>query len=175
MAIILEGPDNSGKSTLAQAIVNAYGWPIMHAGKGGTPDDWHERALKDIDMAQRKVVMDRSFIISDTIYGPICRGERLFDPRPWMRKMQAVDSLDDTFVLVFCDAPDSVLADMSTHIVKPHDTQQHLDSVQRNKTALAYAYREFYKACSLFMNCVHINPRQDTEKFLDELPGLIKI
>lgn len=174
MAIVLEGPDNSGKSTLAKRLSRETGWPIVHSGGPGKVEDFAERLLKDIDNMQRNVIMDRSFIISDSIYSPACRQTRLFDPRPWFRKIQALDQIQSNFLLVFCTAPTSVLLDMSTHIVKPHETREHVAHVMQNKEQICREYDMFYQMFSAFCDPAKLDPRKDTEDFIFNLDNVVQ-
>jgi sigma54-dependent transcription regulator len=164
MAIVLEGPDNSGKSTLAQRLYDATGWPIIHAGgPPKTADEVRERLIKDFSLMQQKVIMDRSFILSDMIYAPILRGSASFDPRPHIRMVQQLDLHCRDFCLVFCDAPDNTLFDYTHHIVKPHETEMHVAKMKKNAKQLADSYRTMHMWFSLFMDCMQINPRSDIE------------
>lgn len=163
MAIILEGPDNSGKSTLAKVLSELTGWPIEHSGGPGKESDFQARLLRDIDLMQQKVIMDRSFIISDSIYSPACRGQSLFDPRPWYRKIQALDTHDADFMLIFCTGA----TPMTSHIVKPHETQAHVDAVLRNQQSIINRYQQVAEAFMLFTNAIQVNPRRDTERVIE--------
>jgi adenylate kinase family enzyme len=170
MAIILEGPDNSGKSTLAEKLHTATGWPIVHAG--GPPQSEEEirtRLINDLSLMQQRVIMDRSFILSDMIYAPILRRVNSFEPRKYVRMIQAMDMHEPNFALIFCDGPDRVLLDMSKHIRKPHETELHVAAMRRNKDQILQSYRAMFNWFSLFMDCMLVDPRIDTA-----VQGLIK-
>lgn len=80
--IVLEGPDCSGKSTLAKQLATFHGFEYRHIGKPRPNEDvfrtytlelW--RALK----SPNPVVFDRLYL-GETIYGPIMRGQSLLSP-----------------------------------------------------------------------------------------------
>jgi nicotinamide riboside kinase len=74
--IIIEGPDHTGKTTLAKMFATHFGMPIIHS-------DYTEEAQKDMFQYHLRrirkarhlwgAVLDRTFI-SEQIYGPIFRG-----------------------------------------------------------------------------------------------------
>lgn len=163
MAIVLEGPDNSGKSTLAEKLHVVTGWPIVHAGgPPQTEEEVRTRLINDLSLMQQRVIMDRSFILSDMVYAPILRHTNSFDPRKYVRLIQALDMHEQNFLLLFCDGPDRVLLDMSTHIRKPHETDIHVAAMRRNKDQILHSYRAMFNFFSLFMDCLCIDPRVDT-------------
>ena len=75
MRIILEGPDNSGKTTLANRIKHALGDHVTYFHPGGRPvDESHEtKCLLDQDTLIRqfdRIVVDRLTAISQRVYQP---------------------------------------------------------------------------------------------------------
>lgn len=161
MAILVEGPDNSGKSTLCEKLANHFHWPIERATRPlKSEDDMFDMCTQDIMLMQTSCIMDRSYIISDAIYGPLCRNQSLVDLRYWFAQIQTIQRTCGNFELIFCDGPDNVLANMSTHIVKITDTREHLAAVERNKMALISAYRNLRNAMHLTMDTRVVNPRE---------------
>lgn len=80
--LILEGPDCSGKSTLAKQLATFNGFEYRHLGRPKPNEDvfrtytlelW--RALK----SPNPVVFDRLYL-GETIYGPVMRGGSLLSP-----------------------------------------------------------------------------------------------
>lgn len=76
MIIILEGPDGTGKTTLAKHLQNTYGFRYIHTGP---PEDdrvleAYGRTLYDASRETGDVVIDRLHV-GERIYGPILRGK----------------------------------------------------------------------------------------------------
>lgn len=71
--IIVEGPDNSGKTTLVDSICKAF--PLLRRfkspGPASTYDWWMEMLTLDPDILAMSV-FDR-FLFSEYVYGPLCR------------------------------------------------------------------------------------------------------
>lgn len=72
--IILEGADQSGKTTLAKAIAAITGKAIIHYNPPDNVIDFHEEytSFLRLGLAQQPIV-DRGYF-SEMIYGPIFRG-----------------------------------------------------------------------------------------------------
>jgi thymidylate kinase len=73
MRIILEGPDNAGKTTLANKIKHALGPRVDYFHPGGKPADLEAEALcievqLDTLQASSAIVMDRCTPISQAVY-----------------------------------------------------------------------------------------------------------
>jgi len=70
--IILEGPDNSGKTTLANKISARYNHPVYHAG--GPPANKDEAYKRLSDTLNTSLIAefslhDRHILFGETIYG----------------------------------------------------------------------------------------------------------
>jgi predicted ATPase len=80
--IILEGPDGSGKTTLANHLVNCYGFKYEHEKQPKatwTSRDLFSHYVQTLYRAQRArqpVVLDRHYL-GETIYGPVMRNRSL--------------------------------------------------------------------------------------------------
>jgi len=74
--IIIEGMDNSGKSTLAQYLAQEFDLPLMRSPKNRTNIIVNTLELLVLNP---HAIMDRFTIISEKIYGPILRGRTAFD------------------------------------------------------------------------------------------------
>src|SRR5258708_10796608 len=79
--IVLEGADQSGKTTLASHLVNVYGAYYMHAKVWKQMLKWHSgimrRAVR-LSARGELVVLDRHWI-SEFVYGSIFRGGPAYD------------------------------------------------------------------------------------------------
>lgn len=74
MLIVIEGPDGSGKTTLAKQLAERFGLTYHH--EGPPPKDIpaleHYGAVLE-NLRQEKVVFDR-FALGERVYGPVLRG-----------------------------------------------------------------------------------------------------
>lgn len=136
MAIILEGMDNSGKSTLAKK----FGLEVVHPGP--RPRTWGEEQTCMIDQqrdARLPIVMDRVTCISSQVYK-----KKLFDKV----YMEYLDPLVYTHncVVIYCRPPAGVILDMTRHEAKSYDTKEHLASVQKNARLYIESYDKLFKS-----------------------------
>lgn len=74
MIIILEGPDGSGKTTLAQQISRQTGYPIVHRTKPASDEE--KNAMMEsywkVIKEGRNLIFDRCWY-SEMAYGPVMR------------------------------------------------------------------------------------------------------
>lgn len=137
--IVIEGMDNSGKSTLAEAMASymelivqeSEGPPLvepMHDPTGET--EINERVDRYADMEKRLFV--RHPVISNSIYGkfrpegdPITPGRAMlfYEARP---------------TLIYCDAGDR---GFEGHQLKDHDTEVHQQMLTEKQAELLNEYR----------------------------------
>ncbi len=130
MSIILEGHDNSGKSTLARKMAE-YMELIIQESEGPplSDDEINARVDKYETMQDRLFV--RHPVISNAIYGqfrpegdPITEGRRLL-------------FYNHGHIIVYCDAQRGY----EGHVIKDHDTPEHQELLHRRKDELLTAYR----------------------------------
>lgn len=76
MIVILEGPDGSGKTTLARFLEKEHGFRYIHTGPPETDKvlDAYGRTLYDAHKSGDLVVIDRLHV-GERIYGPILRDQ----------------------------------------------------------------------------------------------------
>lgn len=144
MAIILEGFDNCGKSTLATKL----GFEIVHPGPA--PKSWAEEEAcmeEQLMNARLPVVYDRVTCISSQVYRNRV-GDRVY--LDYLNQMLMTPQC----ILIYCRPPDDVILNFDNHNVKAHDTLDHLkrikdgakhflksyDNVVRNVPHLVYNY-----------------------------------
>lgn len=130
MNIIIEGPDNSGKSTLARYIASHVPRPILFSeGPEKFPGEINDRIRRY--ERYRNVIFDRHPCVSQPIYGKIRRNTevehelllRFYDARP---------------LFIYCRG-----RGLETHVVKDHDTPEHVEAVNRNHEWLCRQYDEW--------------------------------
>ncbi len=157
--IILEGMDNSGKSTLGKKL----GLTVIHPGAPPKTPEYEmilfDRQLKD---AQRRhgIVYDRVTCISQQVYR-----RRLFDK--WYMEPLTQLLFTPGVVLVYCRPPTELLVDTANHTKAEHDTPEMLKLVEDN----AHLFVESYD--KLMQNLPHLvynyTSEQDEEKFISDL------
>ena len=139
MAIIIEGMDNSGKSTLGEALAATFdrivqeseGPPLIEPALDPTGEiEINERVDRYEAMTDRVFV--RHPVISNSIYGQVRDGG---DPITEGRRMIFYEA---KHVFIYCDAGTRGL---DAHILKAHDTNKHIDDVTRNYERLLELYR----------------------------------
>lgn len=157
MAIILEGFDNSGKSTLAKRL----GLPIIHAGGAPKTDEQLQQYLADqAKYADRAVVLDRVSCISHQVYGNNMLNSNL------MRHLKDFTQ-NDHVVLVYCRPPVEIMTNFTSHIVKDHDSIEHLEDIMQN----AQTYIDRYDGIMAYVSHVKYDYTRDSdnEEFIKAL------
>lgn len=156
--IIVEGADNSGKSTFAHRI----GLTVYPAGPAPkTPDEEKKCLTEQRARSHDNCVSDRVTCISQQVYGG-----RLFDR---ILGEELIDMITvPSVVVVYCRPPNRVLMDMSTHKVKGYDTEEHLQKIMDNQ----HVFIERYD--SLMSTIPHVvYDWTDNEVYLPEFINLV--
>jgi hypothetical protein len=77
---IVEGTDNSGKTTLVQRLEALYRIPSIHSLGPSSLEDATAWLLEIVGKAQRQsTILDRFSLFSEAVYGPILRGRSVYD------------------------------------------------------------------------------------------------
>lgn len=112
--IILEGPDNAGKTTLGEHLSQHLGLEFQHSGGPiRSREDFEERMAKL--HSGPAVVMDRFPAISEHVYGQIFKRPAVFD---FNEQMQL--ALSKGWAFIYCRPPLAHLIDQSTHRPSAH-------------------------------------------------------
>lgn len=108
MLIIIEGPDGSGKTTLANYLSESMGFPIVHRSTPKTQEekDTMMKSYEDDIASGKNIIWDRCFY-SEMVYGPIKRDQSYIDLMGMLSleiKLQSVGAMivyctDDTLKL----------------------------------------------------------------------------
>lgn len=136
--IIIEGPDNAGKSTLASYIAHELGLEVYHAG--GPPASKKEifGRAEFILNNHDKFIFDRTPMISEPVYCILRGGDNFFACQEADELYARLKALKP--IIIYCRPPDSVLMDMSNHQVKEHDSKEHVERVMANAERLMQRY-----------------------------------
>ncbi len=129
--IIIEGMDNSGKSTLAEAMAE-YMELIVQESEGPPKNakEINDRVDRYEGMDDRLFV--RHPVISNSIYGQV---RKEGDPITPGRRILFYEA---KHILIYCDAGDRGL---EAHVQKAHDTKKHIADVTKNYSKLLELYR----------------------------------
>ena len=138
MKIIIEGMDNSGKTTLAAKLSSETHMPFKHSGgKAASQDEILDRAT-NILLDHRNYIYDRIPFISGRIYGSVLRGEDAF-------AIGYGKQLFDGFrmrnpLVIYCRPPSSFILDFG-------DREQMAGVIENSQKLLA-KYDEFIEYLS---------------------------
>lgn len=147
--ILVEGPDNSGKSTLVRQLIKEF--DLLECsrphGPPKTPTELLSRAtsilLKQDD---KKYITDRHPLFGEDIYGPILRNRNMWteiqEEYDRLKNMLLTSSTEGLTYIIYCRPPDEVVLNLNTHEVKDYDTPQHLKALYHNADKVLKAYDE---------------------------------
>lgn len=143
--IVVEGVDNSGKSTLIRALqIVTPGWTLQ--GSEGPPKhkgEQDERVTRYLQQFGPKTIYDRHPCVSQPIYGKM--RTHIDEISPGL--ISQFYSTDPLFI--YCDGGER---GMKAHVFNPAvDSEEHLRSVEQNYTTLLAHYRE-WAAAHAFMS-----------------------
>jgi thymidylate kinase len=146
MKIIIEGPDGSGKSTIAAKLAAQLHWDIIHMDKPKTEKENREMADMYVDLILKpgSFIMDRSWY-SEVVYGPVMRGSSAITAEQLFRFEQILLNTDGAMV-IYCTGDPGEMWERCQTRGETHITNygQYLD--------IAMAYD------SLFLRSVHRIP-----------------
>ena len=138
MIIVVEGPDNAGKTTLVNWLASVTGMAVQHSGgPGKSPEEISNRCHRLLEMDN--VIFDRFPLISDRVYAPILRGVDNFTPESLAeisRRLRQRRSL-----IIYCRPKrDVLLHGIQDHKTHGHDTQEHIDQMKLHAEEIIDAY-----------------------------------
>lgn len=135
--IIVEGHDNSGKSTLAQEIASLFDIQLKESeGPPKSPTEINDRCARYAELAKEQpILLVRHPVISNAIYAAFRdEGDVITqDTR------DAFYSNPDVLI-IYADAMDRGLSD---HKLEAHDTPEHMELVEKNYNSILSLYREW--------------------------------
>jgi len=126
MAIIVEGPDNSGKTTLCKLLSKELHMPVFHAGGPPASNDIALKLCREqMEFLSHNVILDRVTPISRQVYE-----NRFADPDLTDHLKRMLNAPMCT--VIYCRPPNERLMDMKNHQIKDHDTPEHMAYVLEN-------------------------------------------
>lgn len=107
MIIILEGPDGSGKTTLANKIKDQTGFMLLHRSHqtDSNADSLFDEYVQVIK-AGKNCIMDRGWY-SEMVYGPVMRGASAIT-YPQMYELERLLARNGALI-IHCTAPEATL------------------------------------------------------------------
>lgn len=139
MAIILEGPDAAGKTTLGQKLQD-NGFDLIMSG--GAPQNETE-LLEYCNMqlahcGRRQAALDRISPISHPIYNPFYRGSKMI--KEWLDRM--INHRDT--LIVYCRPPNEVMMRPEKHQWKDYDSDEHKQKILDGQMQFIQLYDDFF-------------------------------
>lgn len=161
MRLVLEGVDNSGKTTLAQRIVGAMGDKVVYQHPGGRPDDLKaELACMDhqhvLLTRHSNIVHDRVTSISQQVYNP---DEALNKVRQEaLTRLRSIAGL----VIVYCRPPTDRLMAVEEFTWREGETEEHMQKIVRNQ----HKFIERYDALMQTVPCISYNYKEPSSEVI---------
>ncbi len=143
MVIVVEGFDNSGKSTLVRKLNNYLpNHRIVHSPgpRGLQLFDWLGEEFRSMH-SDPHVIYDRFPLISEMVFGPVLRGQTIFIDPVWQFYWNGLLALDP-FLIYTRPAEDRLILDTL-------DARPQMDGVATHARALLKAYDEFFSGIPL--------------------------
>lgn len=107
MIIILEGPDGSGKTTLANKIKDQTGYTLLHRShKTDTEATCLFDEYAQVIKSGKNCIMDRGWY-SEMVYGPVMRGNSIIT-YPQMYELERMLAKNGALI-IHCTAPEMTL------------------------------------------------------------------
>lgn len=143
--VIIEGPDGSGKSRLVRFFNEKLGFPLhprASTSKEGPVKNlaaWVTSDVRSWRLALTPTVYDRHPVMSEYIYGPLCRGKAQpgFTDSPWLSAQRLL--LYENALVIWCLPP---LSAVQVHVSKDRD----MPGVAENIEAIHKAYVEMARS-----------------------------
>lgn len=131
MEIILEGPDNAGKSTLAKMISEAIGRAVISSeGREKYPGEIVERIVR-YSRDHQGVIFDRHPVVSQTIYSLVKSNTPV--PEELIKEFYTGKNF-----FIYCRS--NLERGLEGHVVKEHDDEEYLARIQNSLGPLLEAY-----------------------------------
>mgnify|MGYP001474715682 CR=1 FL=1 len=142
--IVMEGPDGGGKSTAAELLSRALGFPVIHTGGPlRTRVEFDNRVIDKRLMFARNCIFDRSPFLSEHVYSRLRTSPALIsmeETLTWLRMLKPL--------VIYCTLGDSETMRglmLATHESKPHKSLEHVREVWARADELHKAYTDLMK------------------------------
>lgn len=160
VTVVLEGPDNSGKTTLAQRLCKVARARYFHPG--GAPADLQAERACLIDQQQlvdeRPVVIDRVTCISQQVYNPDPELDRVRD------RHLAILAMNANVFIVYCRPSNEHLTDVANFTWRPEETEEHRQKIVQR----AIEWVERYDRLMQRVACVHYDFKDSSASVVEQ-------
>lgn len=156
--IVVEGPDGSGKTTLALWIAQKYGLEytrppadLLSSSEGPSPGlvEWWENELGS--SASKDRVYDRTFYVSEVLYAQAQKDRPLMCPDPERMTRGLADFIHRVDLLIFCLPGWQVERQNLDDVGRL--SLQGVDQEQLEKISWAYEYMHYLFSELMFERC----------------------
>lgn len=157
--IILEGPDNAGKTALGNHLAAKLETIVRHSVRL-TGNEQECLAHSRRQLLPQRAILDRVYAISEPVYGPICRGKSSLGA--WGAEA-IMDLYHRPYLIIYCRPPSSVIL--------KNDGREQMEGVIENHAAIIAGYDKIMTDIAMFSHCTVV--RYDwTDK--SSLPSLVE-
>lgn len=142
--LIVEGPDNSGKSTLIDRLKKRFpNVTVTHSGGPPQSDAEIRQRMNDLIYTHQGTasILDRIPCISEAVYGPILRGQDFFKGSPALGRL-----IQARVPIIYCRPPNSVLCNLETHNVREGEKPEHVAKVVRHHASIIAEYDRLFNS-----------------------------
>lgn len=143
MIVVLEGADNSGKSTLAKKLSSEFSIEVVHPG--GPPKNISDALLRCNEQAiilnssdSVSFVYDRITCISDFVYRGNTRYNKIF--RQYQNHLRYAPDL----MIIYCRPSDERLLKFDDHVMQDHEDESVVEHAKLNVHRTIATYDELF-------------------------------
>jgi hypothetical protein len=163
MNLVLEGPDNAGKTTLARRLLTVFGVSYYHPG--GPPADWIGELTclnqqRDMLLFQSSLILDRATCISQQVYS-----SNQSDAAKLIRAANVQRILESGALFVYCRPSTDRLLRVAEFTWRPGETEEHKQKIIQGQ----HGFVEAYDRVMAKVPCIHYDYDSETALSLVEL------
>lgn len=128
--IIIEGPDNAGKSTLAEKLSKALEIPVVHSVR--PEKHWSEEDVlyhSTWQLRPQEAILDRVYAISEYVYGRVIRGKTALGSK---HSEALFDLYNRPYLIIYCRPDD--------HTILANGSRDQMEGVIQHHQAIINEY-----------------------------------
>ena len=136
--LVFEGPDNSGKSTIASYISYQLDIPVYHFGAPPRTAGELRSRITEMFKVRHDFIFDRIPLISEPVYSLI----KDIPLSEYITEEDFEQLRSIRPIIVYCRPPDYVVLEKDCRNLKAHDEPDYLERIENNKRLLLNRYDE---------------------------------